>query len=496
MASNLNNVVASGSPKPSRWGRRLLGKLRHKTKSLKLKGKGAEDYTLFTLPFDQAPLANDGCDVPVVLRILLDFVEAHVKDLPALYTADSDKHGKAEMLKQQLEDDVELWLKPDDGVDVAVVATLVKRWFQEQYGTFMFGAPTSDTDGNADTPPAPDTNVNALEQIKSGLETMHPKVACVLSHLTWHCAFVAKHGTDVTVLTLAEALSDSTGIPTEYLLLLIMKQDEVFESLKGKGKGGEREPCSYEVYRKATEDVRLKLTAAPPSTTINRRRSKLAIDDTASALEECASAQTMQADVRALEMDLARHRRDIKVASDKGKEYSSKSMDKMLATQRALTALKRTLKTRQMEEEEEDTEDNTPVGSVGMLLKQLREHAFEHEELVEIKKKLDSDLETERALVEKLRVQSTSNAAAAAATRSELPQLYFGEPATMEELLARLDTERQVYERLETTRKRHDEALVKERAECAAVHTQIKVLRPVGTHEKLTRDWNYRLPDL
>ena len=296
---------------------------------------------------------------------------------------------------------------------------------------------------------------------------------------------------NLTQLKLASTFAEASGLSPELLLMLITNALELFSSLTA------GQPCTHEEFKAATADLRAKLKPGSPALAAGRRNSKSFKTKPSRQSHSESSIQDndverMEAEVRAMESALDRHRSGIR---DKGDKYPAKQMEDMMSIQRQLTALKRSLRAeRERNEEEaaavEDADAKVSAKDAG-LLKQLQELRFQNKELLAIQTRLTDQLNEEQGLGAAAQLQLNAAAAPGAAMQPAAPP----GPEEFKGLVARLEAENATHRAQEAMRDRLCEELIKERAECADIRVQIDIMTKSQPEFKLTRDWDYRCPE-
>jgi len=419
----------------------------------------------------------DDSAVPVVLRMLLQFVESRGLDKLGLYQTACKK---ADAVMTRINDTPEYWLEADDALardDAAIiVAELVRLFFHEQPEPLLV-----ESDGLADEvnrygvgsaiPPG-----LAAEAAATVAGLSEQGQAC-LGALAWHASRVAGHGASNGTRTtdLAEVFSEPTGVRPELLSFLF-------------GHPGELDlvepppPCSREQYFAAVKIVATRALKNSSSDVSREVSCESVIPDD----EE----ERMAAELRILELSLGRHRDGIRAAADKGMAYPDDAMDDMMGVQRKLTDLKRKIKTARSSAVTAEAgpgakeDEGHPRQSSGQLAleKVYGELLLEHDELVAIRAVLKDELAKETARVEEC--EAMVEADAVTAPGPDLGLAAIDDPLKLQSMV---DAEVFTMDLLEEERGQLVESIVKERMACAALNVQIRQF------DGASKVWDYRL---
>ena len=325
--------------------------------------------------------------------------------------------------------------------------------------------------------------------MKAMLAELPAKIGGCLGWLSWHCNTVAAFSetNNLTQLKLASSFAAVAGLSPELLLMLITNALELFSSLTA------RQPCTHEEFKAATADLRAQLKPGSPALAAGRKNKRPSPQSVCDGSIPDNDVERMEAEVRAMESALERHRSGIR---DKGDKYPAKQMEEMMSIQRQLTARKRSLRAeRERCDEEAAAVEDADVKVVSAkdvgLLKQLQELHFQNKELLAIQARLTDQLNEEQGLSASTQLQLD----AAAAPGAAMPPAAPPGPEDLEHLNARLEAENATHRAQEAMRVKLCEELIKERAECADIRVQIDIMTKNQPGFKLTRDWDYRCPE-
>lgn len=423
---------------------RFLGKLRTGKKNKSFQ------QTVFTAPLDEAPVAPDLPEVPIVLRILTEYIESTASATDEIYSTESSVEAIA--VRKQIEDDPGFWPSSNEECDASTASTIVLSWLrecQDDFGVHISRACTS-TSNDLDTP-----NLNLVPIYKESLSTLPSRIVAVLAWLTRHCNTLTI-AIGSSALHLAEAIGSSAGLTTELLLLLIANSEEIFSNVEVPGG-----PCLQTVYKSATaeiwEHVRSQKSSPVTIRRLSKAVSKFNFDEGLPVKQD-----QLESEVRMMEMSLDHHREGMRVAAEKNSKYPAKQLDEMLAIQRRLTSLKRLAKAAKETNETKNVELSTKDFG---LQKQLQELQLQKNELNKIQQGLSKRIDAERKMLESYRAQLDEQ-------NHQVKHLKESD----DELFSLLASEQATYDAHFATQNRLCEELTKERNECAAIRVQINVM--------------------